>query len=703
MTRRPLVLALALIALTPAPCAAQGTSWHAQFDKVDAALNKGAGYKNYNNASGTLAWGESYIMMSYAAMFRATKAPRYLVTLADHALAVLDQRDNKKGLKDWAGKSRPCWQASKYSANGKGYCWVVHSGILVYPMLDLVLLLNQYPAYKQLKLPGGTKTLAQAAATVLAEVKKVVATHDYQYKSGPKTGEGYYLGDPAASATVPSVAGKALPLNQMNTMGRALVLLWKATGSATYKAKAVALATYFKNRLTLKGSSYVWTYWGSSWSQGGGEDISHAAINADFAWVCHSHGLVFSNSDMQRLARTLVDNVHLSTDQAADRVDGSGTGNTYRWAVGRWLNLSPFDPGVWPVAANIFRGLSTTSSGQNFLGLANLCRYAPPVRHYTFYHVDWKDLGSYRQALKYGANILTLPSSPTAPHVLKLGYRATVSATIDQWEGKAKKYHWQHRLAKTGSSWTTVYTPYRPGLYYPYTSKKEVLFQFTDKFVAGSGIQVKEVAPVVGPAILTSSLAVAQVGKAYAVTLKGSGDAPLRWGMEAYVPGVMIDAVSGKLSWTPTLAQAPGTVLVVRLRNDSGQAIKTFNVMVTGGAPKDAGPPKPDKAVSKLDGAVTKPDATSPNADGPASKPDSAVSKPDKAVSKPDTATVKPDMAGPGPDGLPLPADGGGGPGVVDEGCECGVSRRGSGWWWMWGVVVLGLRLRSRSRSRLRG
>ena len=682
---RPLLLVGLLLA--PIPVHAQGTSWRVLFDKVDQALNKGAGYKNSTNASGTLAWGESYIMMSYAAMFRATGAPRYLVSLADHALAVLDQRDNKKGLKDWANKSRPCWQASKYSSNGKGYCWVVHSGILVYPMVDLVLLLSQNPALKPLLLPDGKTTLAQAATTLLTEAKKVVSTHDYQYIPGPKTGEGYYRGDPAAKAVVPNVAGKALPLNQMNTMGRALVLLWKVTGTASYKTKALALATYLKNRLKLKGSSYAWTYWGTSWSQGGGEDISHAAINADFASVCHTHGLLFSKTDMVRFARTLVDNVHLSTDQAADRVDGSGTGNTYRWAVGRWLNLSPFDPGVWPVAANIFRGLSSTSSGQNFLGLANLRRYAPPVRHYTFYHVDWQDLGSYRQALKYGANILTLPSPTTQPHVLKLGYRATVSATIDQWEGKAKKYHWQHRLAKTGSSFTTVFTPYRPGLYYPYTSKKEVLFQFTDKFVVGKGIQVKEVAPVMVPTILTASLGPAKVGVPMSATLKGSGDAPLFWGLEVHVPGVSLDAKTGALTWTPAWVQAPGTLLKVRLRNDSGQAVKTFNVMVQGTA-KDAGGPK-------VDGKVVTPDKGAPKVDGKVAQPDKGTPKVDGPVIKPDTASVKPDTAWPSPDVPPLAGDGGGQVAIPSEGCECGVAGSGGGWWW-WIAALLFFRPRRR-------
>ncbi len=645
------VLALALL-LTPASAHAQGATWRLLFDASNAGFNSGNGYKTSNNASGTLAWGESYIMMSYAAMYRATGDPAYLLTLADHALNVLDQRDNKKGLKDWAGKARPCWQSSKYSANKLGYCWVVHSGMLIYPMADLVLLANQSPALKALPVPNSKLNLGQAAAAILTEVKAVVATHDYQYKTGPKSGEGYYRGDPGAKATVPSVAGKALPLNQMNAMGRALVLLWKVTGYSPFKAKAQGMATYFKNRLKLKGSSYVWTYWGSAWSQNGGEDISHAAINADFAALCHQHGLVFSSTDMVHLAKTLIYNVHLSNDQAADRVDGSGSSNKYRWAVGRWLNLSPFDARVWPVAANIFRSVTKASAGQNFLGMANLCRYAPRIWHYSFYSVDWKDLGDHRKAVKYGANILTLPPDPKKPLALRLGYRASVAASIDQWEGKAKKYHLAHRLAKTGSAFSSVYTPFWPGIYYPYTAKKEVLFQFTDKFVVGKGIEVKEVKAVTPPLILTKTLPQAKVGQPYAFALKGSGDGPLLWSVMPPVPGVKIGLKSGALTWTPAPAQAPGTVIKVRLRNDSGQAERTFNVMVVGIGP-DAGPPPVDAAP-------------------------------------------------PLPDAPPLPADGA--PSVdlgdasvgTDNGCECRATGRASDFGLAWSILMLlGIWIRS--------
>ena len=606
-------LALALVLLAPGAARGQGASARLTYDAANLGLNGGDGFKTSDNAAGTLAWGESYVMMSYAAMFRGTGDPTYLERLADQAASVLAQRDSSIGLKDYNGASRPCWQATKYSTNNLPYCWVVHTGMIAYPMADLALLLEQNPALKSRTLPGG-QTLGQAAQQLLAEVEQTVATHDFQYKSGPAAGEGHYVGDPAASAVVPSVAGLALPLNQMNAMGRALIALWKATGKTAYQQKAAALCTYLRNRMTKSGATYVWTYWGTAWSSGKGEDISHAAINADFAKLCHEHGLAFDAGEMVRLGRTLFDNVHVSTDSAADLVDGGGGTNTYKWAVGRWLNLAPYEPRVWPVAANIYRDTTTTSSGSVLLGLANIARHAPPVRDYSFYHVDWSDLGDYRQATAYGANLLALPPAPTDPFAIRMGYRAAVAATVDQWDGS--KYHANQRLAASPTTFTWVYAPYDPKLYLAYSGSK-ILYQLTDSFVAGKGIEVKEVAAAKDPTISTTQAPEATVGAPYALNLQGSGDKPLLWSLTKAPASMTIDLQSGAIAWTPTASDVPAVQVTVRLQNDAGHVEQTLSIAVrspgTDGAVAGDGGGSPDLPPATHDGATQTGDGATPS------------------------------------------------------------------------------------------
>ncbi len=643
MTRARLTALLLL--LLPSSALAQGTSFRQTFDTANLALNKGDGYKTSNNYSGTLAWGESYIMMSYAVMFRGTGDPVYLLRLADHALSVLDQRDNKKGLKDFAGRSRPCWQSAKYSNNKKGYCWVVHSGMISYPMADLALLVQQNPKLGSLKVKGST-TLAAAAATVLAEVQKVVATHDFQYKSGPKSGEGHYRGDAAAGATIgTSLAGKALPLNQMNALGRTLVVLWKRTGKAAYLAKAKGLATYLRNRMTKNGSAYAWTYWGKPWKQGSGEDISHAAINADFAKLCQSHGLVFSSSDALRLARTVYLKIHRNTDTCYDRVDGAGATGKYTVQVARWLNLAPHEPRVWPVAANVLRKVTKTGSGSVMLGLALVARHAPAVRDYFFYYVDWKDLGSYRRAKAYGANILMLPPTLSGRYVFRLGYRGSQKLTVDQWDGK--KYHKTHALA-AASAWQWVYVPHVQGIHYPYW-KKAALYQFTGKHLAGKGVEVMEVATVKDPVILTTSLPGASAGVAYGAALQASGDKPLHWSLSVAPSGMTVNLTSGALQWTPTAAHGPSVKVTVVLKNDSGQAARTFTVVVKvpqpDGGPPDQATPKADQATPKTDKATPKTDKALPNVDQ-ATPGDSVLSSDKSLADAGATADASADVTG---------------------------------------------------------
>ena len=173
-----------------------------------------------------------------------------------------------------------------------------------------------------------------------AEAKKVVATHDYQYKSGPKAGEGYYQGDPAATAVVPSVAGKALPLNQMNTMGRAQVLLWKATGLplAELCAPVDTVSVCFSKGLGAPvGSVLVSTAERIQRARvtrrmtgGAMRQVGILAAAADYAWRHHLADLAGDHERARRLAQRLgrvaprvVDPTHVETNIVVLDLHGS--------------------------------------------------------------------------------------------------------------------------------------------------------------------------------------------------------------------------------------------------------------------------------------------------------------------------------------------------------------------------------------------
>lgn len=80
------------------------------FDALDI-MHKDA-HKYKTNEAGGLAWAESYIMMSYVAMYEATSDTKYLDKLISHADAVMRNRDSERGVLDYRGLSLPGWTAS---------------------------------------------------------------------------------------------------------------------------------------------------------------------------------------------------------------------------------------------------------------------------------------------------------------------------------------------------------------------------------------------------------------------------------------------------------------------------------------------------------------------------------------------------------------------------------------------------------------
>lgn len=598
--------------LLPGAALAQGASARLSFDAADQALNGGAGYQTSDNKTGTLAWGESYVMMGYAAMYRATGDPSYLVSLAAHARSVLQHRDDVLGWKDYAGQSRPCWQSTKYSDDQEPFCWVVHSGMITYPMADLARLVGKDPALQALGVPWGG-TLGESSDAIVLKVDETVATHEFEWASGPASGEGHYIGDP--SAPVASVKGKALPLNQMNAMGMTLAAL-ADTGRAGAEAKAKQLCAYLRHRMTLSGGRMVWTYWGDAWASGSGEDISHGALNVEFASLCHARGWYFTQADMEAIARTLFENVHVDTDTAHDKVDGTGDGNTYRTAVGRWLTVAPFDPRVWPVGANAYRKAVTSPNGADLHSLALVALHAPPLREFSFYSVDWQDLGGWRKATARGANVLALPADRTQRFVFRLDYKAARATGVQQWDGTA--YHSNLVLAPAAAA-DLAFVPYDPAIYMAYSGDK-ALFQFDDAFVAGQGVEVKEPAALLAPEITTASLPGVSAGETLDATLQGTGDPPLLWSVDEGPAGAAVGLQTGRLTWTSSPADAPSASFTLRLRNDSGSAIRTFTVAVGLSQPPDAGgrdaAAVTDASQPDSDAATEPADAARPDSDG---------------------------------------------------------------------------------------
>lgn len=610
-----------LIALVLVPSSAHaGVSLVLRFDALDAAgPNGGDWYKDSNNESGTLAWGESYVMMAYAQMYGATGEQGYLDKLAEHADGVIAQRDDARGVPDYTGTANPCWQATRYSS--QPMCWAVHSGMLTYPMAMLAAHVAADSDLAASTTYDGT-TFTDKAAAILSAVVETYDFHESEWRDVGSS-QGHYIFPP--DATFYSYAGDEMPLNQMNGLGRTAVALWLATGEARYLERATRLANHLMANLQVgSGDTYVWNYWGGAYSAPG-EDISHAAISVGLAALCASHAIVFDDADMERFGRTFYENVVIDNHNSHDNVGGGPiNGDSYRPQMGRWAILGAWDPRATAAVRNLYETYSTVSSGSVLLGFAYLARHEYFIRPFTFYHVDWNDLGDRRQATAYGANVLTLPPDPTVPVFYRMTYEAFRSVEVEEWDGSA--YHGVLNLATTTAP-ETVFVAYDPRWWFLYTSDGS-LFQFNDAFVSGQGVTIYEPEDCEPPAIDSSpprtEIAASTI---YAYTPSATGAEPRLWFLDG-PPGATVGRDSGAVLWTAD-PLAGDFDFSLEVQNDCGSDLLAWTVTTL--LPEEEPEVEPPDTIEPLEPVPDAADASSDtSADVPQDDSDPTPWSPDQ-------------------------------------------------------------------------
>ncbi len=564
----------------PGP-AAHGVTARYWFEDAYDNVNGGDWYRDYNNESATLAWGESYVMMALAAMYRRTGDPLYLDRLAYHADGVLAQTDEARGVVDYHGESNACWQDRHYQPNGEPYCYVVHSGMIGYPIAEFARLVRDTPSLRDQATWDGT-TFEEKAAAYVAQLEEVIATHDDEFVD---------LGDGGAYAFQPDATftccpGQPVPLNQSNAMGRLLLAMWDLTGRSDYLDKAVRLARSFQDALTLGlEGEYLWNYWGGTYSPPG-EDISHAAINVGFAQLASSLRVVFDEVDMARFARTFMVRIYVDAETFSDYVGGGSTnGASYKPQSARWLVLAPYRAGVYQAVRDYYDRAfppDAVGSGSVLLGVAYLAEHEPWLCEPFFYYVDWAEFDGYREATAYGANILTVPPSPDAACLMPVTFEAMKETSVSQWDGE--QYH-RAAVWPATTEWTRRFVAFEPAWWYEYW-EGGALFEFEDDFVEGEGIKVQDPEPLTPPAITSEPLLEADVGVPYHYDADGvpeaAGDAPFWWSLVSAPPDARIDFQTGEIFWTP--GQDGTYAFELQVENDSGRDLQTFVVTVGTGS-----------------------------------------------------------------------------------------------------------------------
>lgn len=557
-----MVLAMAALALADTP--------RERYDAADMSVNGGNGYKDYNNETATLAWGESYIMMSYVSAYESTGDTYYLDKLADHADHVLLNRDDERGVTDYRGVSGACWRNLHYQPNDEPYCYVVHSGMIANPMAAFVRIVRDDPSLWDLTTYDGMTYLAKADL-FSAAVYETLAFHEDQWVDSGDAG--YYIF--RSDATFLEYAGEDLPLNQGNGLGRAIVNLGVAEDDAALLERSARMARWFEDQLKLAffDQAYLWNYWGGNYSSPG-EDISHAAINADFGRLCGEAEIVFDAEDLGQFANTFSRRIYESSEKRFDHIGGSGSYNTPSYTVqtGRWLGLSRYDATIYSAVRNQFDAMvPATTSGSVLLGFANVLYYdLPEVAEWYFTMDGWEDLGDYRVPISEDAGIYFLPAKENVAAKIAVTYESDGLWTVKQVKDEIEEVI--ARFGESAGEPRTLFLAHHPE-WLGENNGYGALFLCEDVQKVYEGVAVAVAATITSDPPLE-----AVQGEAYAYQVTADGTMPIHF--SATIDGVTaeIDKLSGLLTHT---FEEPGEYeIIVKARNTSGADQQQFSVVV---------------------------------------------------------------------------------------------------------------------------
>ncbi|GAW91342.1 carbohydrate binding domain-containing protein [Calderihabitans maritimus] len=326
-----LILVLVMVVgLVPGPSVQAAVSvqdLRQYFDSVDTK-NNGDWYKNYNNEHNDLAYGESFVMQAYLAMFEATGDTYYLDKFVDHAKGVLAQRDSVRGVTDHRGLSLPAWSSSHYTDDGSRVIYPIHTGMIAQPLAKFGAIVNHRPELASYR---------DEAAEFVQAAKDALAVFDANWYEDDKI------------AYLKGSGGYHKPFNMTLAQGDVMVNIYRATGETAYRDKAAKVARYFRGYLQLDSStnSYLWKY---SMKYSVWEDLGHAIPDLSFVYHAYLAGIEFNETDMQRFANTVAKKLIRPDGTIARRVDGSGNYSPESY-ISLFLWYDPWAPAIFDASA----------------------------------------------------------------------------------------------------------------------------------------------------------------------------------------------------------------------------------------------------------------------------------------------------------------------------------------------------------------
>lgn len=328
-------------------------------------------------------WSMDYWMESMNEAYHASGNIYYLRENLRCIRAVLNYRDDRRGVELYNGTIAPVWGTSIYSeGNGRRY-YTGHSGMITFPMLEFLRL-----ALGEAEL---LEDLGDEFDEILMAVHETLDFHSRDWNDGPQMDEGHFFNHPDSEHRT-QYQNIPQPANLMSAMGRALWTSWKVSGNEAHRDRALKLARYIKNRLTLAtDDAYYWEYQLPTQPVTQtrdketiiSEDVGHAFLTIAFPILMAHDETVFDGTDMHRFVRTFKQGFGRFNDgvllgevngsplrfDTVDEIRGSVLG------IFGWARLAPWDEEVYERVVDFY--LKYRANTDNHIDDAVLWRYNP--------------------------------------------------------------------------------------------------------------------------------------------------------------------------------------------------------------------------------------------------------------------------------------------------------------------------------------
>lgn len=263
--------------------------------------------------------------------------------------------------------------------------FTVHTGMISYPMASFAKIVLRDPRL------AAVAKYRHKAVEYLKAARDAAAVHDDEWRQ-TDDGYGYFIWN---KGTPLGYDGTEQPTNQSLALGQTYAELAAATGDPFYRNRTRLMARMFARELTVDADdAYTWSYWpafgrtyhGFAKTDGASEytpssnpvrsieDLSHGAIDVEFAAAAFRNNLFFTGRDMARFARTYSKNLIAPAEAdglptANVRVDGTGGGTSpgqYLQAP-RWMAVAQWDDAVFTHSRSIYDARAVEPQSGSYL------------------------------------------------------------------------------------------------------------------------------------------------------------------------------------------------------------------------------------------------------------------------------------------------------------------------------------------------